>query len=267
LLAVFLIIKGQAIFLVNSTLVVLLHEMAHARAAYGRGYVMNSIVLMPYGAVLYGEEAMRRNDAIFIALAGPVFNLFIAVVFFALWWLIPELYAYTDTFVYSNVSIALFNLLPVFPLDGSRVLLGLAKNKTKTLKLLRLLGLIVASAMFVFFIFSAFFDINVTAGIMAVFLYSGAVMGTKKEMYEHISKNISVKKNFYNGVEKKTFYVCQDIKLVRLLKMLNENSLITFAVVDNNSKIIKTLEETALGELLIKNDADTPLKEALAKNG
>ncbi|MDR3293213.1 MAG: hypothetical protein LBT20_03820 [Clostridiales bacterium] len=245
----------------NSTLVVLLHEMAHAKIAYGRGYIMNQIVLMPYGAVLYGEEKMRKNDAVAIALAGPLFNLFIATAFFALWWLVPPLYAFTDSFVYSNISVALFNLLPIFPLDGSRAVIALSKNKKKTLRLLRALGIAVSLSMFGLFILSVFFEINFTLGVMAVFLFYGAVSGTTKERYAHIAEAASGKKDLLNGVEKKTVFVSQKVKLVRLLRMLSPNSLTTFVVTDEAMKPIRTLEEQEFGELLLTADGDKTVGE------
>ncbi|MDR1906572.1 MAG: hypothetical protein LBQ27_06695 [Clostridiales bacterium] len=251
-LAVFLGVKGQTIFLINSTLTVLLHEMAHARMAYGRGYILNRIVLMPYGAVLYGEEKMRKNDAIIIALAGPLFNLFVAVVFFALWWLIPELYVFTDTFVYANVSVALFNLIPVFPLDGSRVVLALSKNKTKTLKALRIFGIIISILLFTFFIYSIFTELNISAGVMAVFLFFGATSGSQKEMYTHMSQCIKSTKNIMNGAEEKTIYVSEKIKPIKLLKMINENSVITFKIIDDNFNILKVMHEDELKDFLTK---------------
>jgi stage IV sporulation protein FB len=237
--------------------------MAHARIAYGRGYILNRIVLMPYGAVLYGEEKMRNNDAVAIALAGPLFNIFIAVVFFAAWWLVPGIYVYTDTFVYANLSVALFNLIPIFPLDGSRVVLAAAKNKTKALKLLRVFGVCAAVLLFVFFIFSVFYGINITAGVMAVFLYYGAVSGTKKEMYVHLSECLFGSKNITNGAEKKTVYVSENIKLVKLLKMINPDSVTTFIIVDDSFNVKKTLEENRLEPLLLKYDGGKTVKDVI----
>jgi Zn-dependent protease len=263
LLAVFLIFQGQAIFLVNSTLTVLLHEMAHARIAHGRGYVMKKIVLMPYGAVLYGEEKMRRDDAVAIALAGPLFNLFIAALLFAMWWLAPSLYVYTDSFAYANVSVALFNLIPVFPLDGSRVVLALSKDKPKTLKRLKIFGVAAAFLLFSFFVYSAFFEINLTAGIMAVFLFVGAVSGTKNEMYTHLANRCAGVKNTLNGVEKRRVYVSEKIKIVKLMRMLNENSLVEFTVVNEKFESLANLTENELEEIAMKNDADAEIGKIL----
>ncbi|MDR2090185.1 MAG: site-2 protease family protein [Clostridiales bacterium] len=265
LLAAFLIFKGQAIFLVNSTLTVLLHEMAHARVAYGRGYVMNRIVLMPYGAVLYGEEKMKKEDAVAIALAGPLFNVFIAVLLFALWWLVPTLYVFTDSFAYANLSVAFFNLIPVFPLDGSRVVLALSENKPKTLKKLKFFGVLAAFLLFAFFIYSAFFEINITAGVMAVFLYFGAVSGTQKEMYTYFSDLGAGVKNTLNGVEKRSLFVSEKTRLVKLIRMMNENTLTDFTVVNEKFESAAMLTERDLEEIAMTNDANAEIGEILKK--
>lgn len=263
LLAAFLIIQGQALAFVNTTLVVLLHEMAHARIAYGRGYIMNRIVLMPYGAVLYGEERMRRDDAVVIALAGPLFNLFIAVLFFALWWLIPAAYPFTDSFVYANVSVALFNMLPIFPLDGSRIVLAVSKDKLRTLKRLKTAGIIFAFAIFAFFIFSAFQKINVTAGIMAVFIYAGAVSGTKKETYVHLGERAFAAKSLSTGVEKREIYISCDAKLVKLLKLIKPDSSTVFHIVDGKMRVLKSVDEAQAEEIILKHDSDKKLIDVL----
>ena len=114
---------GELFLFLMSAIVAVQHECAHAFAAYKLGYRLNSIVLMPFGAVIDGDlRGISFKDEIFVALCGPLCNLFTAVFFVALWWLFPTMYAFTDTACYSSLSIALVNLLPAYPLDGGRVL-------------------------------------------------------------------------------------------------------------------------------------------------
>jgi Zn-dependent protease len=74
----------------------------------------------------YNLKRPRRDTSI-IALAGPAINMILAI-FASLMlrssapeMLVPILY----TFIITNVGLAVFNLIPVHPLDGSKILLGL----------------------------------------------------------------------------------------------------------------------------------------------
>ena len=76
-----------------------------------------------------------RRDMIWIALAGPVSNILLAFVFGTLLRLAVPLQVQSvpmrlllymvEGSVYVNLGLAAFNLLPIFPLDGSRILAGL----------------------------------------------------------------------------------------------------------------------------------------------
>ena len=105
---------------------------------------MAKITLMPYGAMIYGGEKFNRKEGIVIALAGPICNGVLALATFALWWLLPESYVYTQDFLNSNLTLMCFNLLPCFPLDGSRIVLSLCKDKIKALKILKIVGIILS---------------------------------------------------------------------------------------------------------------------------
>lgn len=113
---------GKLFLFLLGALVALQHELAHAYAAAKLGYRLNSVVLMPFGAVIDGDlKDISLKDEIFVAFCGPLCNLVTAVFFAALWWFAPTMYAFTDTACYSSLAIALVNLLPAYPLDGGRI--------------------------------------------------------------------------------------------------------------------------------------------------
>jgi len=111
---------------------VVLHELGHAAAArrYGVGTV--DITLLPIGGVarLQGAPPTPRAEIV-IALAGPAVNVAIAA---ALWAFTPaDLGALRDAddpslwaeLLAINLTLAAFNLIPAFPMDGGRVLRAL----------------------------------------------------------------------------------------------------------------------------------------------
>jgi stage IV sporulation protein FB len=120
---------------------VLLHELAHALVALRYGLTVRDITLLPIGGVARVEHVtlMPRAEAT-IALAGPAMNLLIAVALTPAVLLVAAarhldhpvaILLYADEtspagfILYlwiTNLLLALFNLLPAFPMDGGRVL-------------------------------------------------------------------------------------------------------------------------------------------------
>lgn len=123
-------------------LCVLVHEIAHTRQAQAARIIVRRISLLPLGGV--AELAALPDDPraeLKIALAGPLSNLALALIFAGLTMVTLQtppsnltlfdliIIATTPTFtgllyylVITNVGLALLNMLPVFPLDGGRVL-------------------------------------------------------------------------------------------------------------------------------------------------
>lgn len=247
---------------ISTIMAVILHELAHMLMACERGYITNKITLLPYGAVLNNEDNLDNMSLLLIALAGPVANFLLAIITVSFWWLIPASYAVTEFFVKANLTIGIFNLIPVFPLDGARIVLALCNNTAKTLKVLKVCGIVFSMTLFAFFLLTAFFKINLTIGILAIFLYIGAVSGTNREMYAHIHKCSPFAKSYEHGVKHQVLYVSADIQLARILKMINTKSITTFVVMNDNKKIAVLNEETIM-KIITKNKLNDTLLNAL----
>jgi len=101
---------------------VVLHELGHSLVARRYGVGVRDITLTPIGGMARLEGMPPTPNAEFwIALAGPMVNLVLAAL---LWPLVVVLG--TGSFVFEllliNLALAVFNLLPGFPLDGGRLL-------------------------------------------------------------------------------------------------------------------------------------------------
>ena len=106
---------------------VLGHELAHSITATSRGIPVKGITLFLLGGVTQARvESKSARDEFFITIVGPLSSLF----FGALLWGASTLAGPSDQAIpgvlgylaWVNVGLAIFNLLPGFPLDGGRVL-------------------------------------------------------------------------------------------------------------------------------------------------
>ncbi len=105
---------------------VLLHELGHAYMALREKIPVRAINLFIFGGVAQIEGEPKTAGAEFrIAIAGPMVSLLLAALFGALWLLdqnIPWLAAPSIWLARINLILAVFNMIPGFPLDGGRVL-------------------------------------------------------------------------------------------------------------------------------------------------
>ncbi|MBI4188194.1 MAG: site-2 protease family protein [Chloroflexi bacterium] len=105
---------------------VLIHEMAHSLVARAKGMSVNSITLFLFGGVSNLQEEPKQPGAEFVmAIVGPLTSLVLAGIFWSLSKISnPQSMAgaLVGYLTLINLILAIFNLLPGFPLDGGRVL-------------------------------------------------------------------------------------------------------------------------------------------------
>jgi Zn-dependent protease/CBS domain-containing protein len=119
---------------------VLAHELAHSVVSEGSGVPVKDITLFIFGgAAQIREEPKTASNEFWMALVGPLTSLVLAAVCGALMWVArsgnPYLFALTSWLARINLSLALFNLLPGFPLDGGRVFRAIVWAITGSLRL------------------------------------------------------------------------------------------------------------------------------------
>jgi stage IV sporulation protein FB len=100
---------------------VLLHELSHTIMAAILGVKVAEIELLPFGGQARIDDftGLDPDREIYIALAGPIFSLSIAALFYFL----PAAFPFqTSQLIQINLFLGVFNLLPALPLDGGRIL-------------------------------------------------------------------------------------------------------------------------------------------------
>lgn len=125
-LAAFLFYQSTSSFLVTFLLAAALHEGGHLLAARWRGVPVRTLSMTAFGCVLdFVDEALVRDrDLLWIAAAGPLCNLLFALLCVTPW---VGRWRGAALFGAEHLLLALFNLLPVFPLDGAVLCAGLLK--------------------------------------------------------------------------------------------------------------------------------------------
>ena len=116
---------------------VLLHELGHALVALRFKIKTLEIVMLPIGGLARLERPPRAREEFWVAIAGPAVNLIIGGALMAVAWLggrplAPETWMtqpsdanLAERIGVANLFLAVFNLLPAFPMDGGRVLRSL----------------------------------------------------------------------------------------------------------------------------------------------
>ncbi len=124
-----------ALFLVLIFAIVVVHELSHALMARRFGIATRDITLLPIGGVSSLERIPEKPaQELAVALAGPLINVALALVLFGIdillggrpWEGVSLVGgSLLNRLAWVNVTLAVFNLIPAFPMDGGRVLRAL----------------------------------------------------------------------------------------------------------------------------------------------
>ncbi len=157
---------------------VLLHEFGHSLVAMRYGYEIESITLWLLGGLAnFSTFPEDWKHEFWIALAGPIVSVAVGVVCYAVFIFAPA-GAHAAIFVFGylallNVVLAVFNMLPAFPMDGGRVLRALmARNQPHAQATQRAaaVGKVFAFLMAI----TGLFAFNVILILLAFFIYIAA---------------------------------------------------------------------------------------------
>jgi Zn-dependent protease len=159
-------------------LIVLLHEFGHALACRQVGGVANQIVLWPFGGVAYVDPPPRPGATLWSIAAGPLVNVVLLPILYVLvatggasGWAktMPDLYGLLQAASWINGRLLIFNILPIYPLDGGQILRSLlwfVLGRARSLMAVTTLGLVGIAG----FIVLALVSRSVWFGAIGVFL-------------------------------------------------------------------------------------------------
>jgi Zn-dependent protease len=187
------IIIENIISIITILIALVFHEVAHGYIAYmlgdptakydGRLSLNPLRHIDPIGAILFiifkfgfakpvsvnpGYFKNPRRDIALTALAGPISNILLAFLMYLIAYplmLTPfgrsyYFYLFFRRFVYINIALAVFNLLPIYPLDGSKIFSFLIRNTNSLMY--KIISSQIGFAILILVIFTGFYSIIVT---------------------------------------------------------------------------------------------------------
>ena len=171
-------------------LCVTLHELGHSFQALRYGIQVHDITLLPIGGIARLEVPSNPRQELWIAIAGPVVNVAIAAVLIVLGAILEATSVVTPTslidsmqnaewsgllpfLTLANVYLALFNILPAFPMDGGRILRSLLAMRLDYRRATDIAAL-VGQGMALLFGLAGFAIGNFFLILIAVFVWIGA---------------------------------------------------------------------------------------------
>ena len=267
LLGLILIVFNKGLVFLCYVVFGILHELSHSLVGRKLGYKLNIITMMPYGASLSGNNSpLKPIDEIEIALAGPLFNLFMVVLAVFFKHIGLPCTQVLDMIRDVNMSYLMFNILPVFPLDGGRILLALLSIKLKrktSLKICFYVGLAITILCFLMFFLSFKYGLNYMLGINALFLLIGLFNDDKTAYYININTLNKSLDKIEKGAMVKTFAVIEDANLFDTYKLLDKYNINQILVFDKNNHLKTTMMDFDLEKYLLSKSLDTKIKDIL----
>jgi Zn-dependent protease/predicted transcriptional regulator len=181
---------------------VVLHEYGHALTAKRYGIKTKDIILLPIGGVARLERMPEEpRQELWVALAGPAVNIVIASILF-LWLQAGQSFesleilslttgSFAERLLSANLFLALFNMLPAFPMDGGRVLRALLAIRMNHSRATQYAAQIGQGMAFLFGILG--FLGNPFLLVIAIFIWLGAAQEASTVQVKSALRSISVK--------------------------------------------------------------------------
>jgi len=249
---------------------VVIHELAHSLVAMRMGFPVRDIVLLPLGGLAQMERMPERPAQEFLmAIAGPLSNVAIAVLLIVAGLLLGidvQLRAdlthlgWADTLpylIFTNIGLAVFNLVPAFPMDGGRVLRALlatvmphARATAVAVKvgqgLAWILGLV------------GLWNGNFVWILIAIFVYSGAAQEGQMIQVKDVLQGLRVRHAF----SRRALALSPADPVSRAADLTLESFQADFPVCDGG-RLVGLLTHTDVIRALQQHRAETPVREVM----
>lgn len=252
--------------LAATALALVVHESAHIGMGKLLGVDTVKVEIMPFGGVSQMESCSPIKMAL-IAMAGPLCNAAIVLCFLSVVKYNP--YQWLCVFLQANLAIAIFNLLPAFPLDGGRILVCMLTpiiGQTFALRICMLFGLVLglflagAGVACLFY----FGQVNLSLLIVGGFLCAGALRQGKPGPYTAlIQENEKKKRLKKQSLKDQRLVMHKDVTVAQAAEKFHKGSYATVTVVGHDLQFLGTLGEKEILDAMVNSGPQTTLWQAL----
>ena len=258
---------------------VVLHELGHALAARRYGVKTRNILLLPIGGLAVLERLPEKpRHELLVALAGPMVNVGLAVFFAPLLFLlstekVQQIFGFItrsdgnffarhilpwEWFIFGlvalNLIVALFNLLPAFPMDGGRILrafLSIRLTRIKATRIATFLGQVFA----VILLALAWEYENWAAGIIGIFVYFNATVEYKSAREDQLLDQFSVQ----DAMRKRFSRLYPSDEMNLAFQLLQQDQEHSFLVFDRWQTLVAVLGEETILKAAKNEQLDQPV--------
>ena len=236
---------------------VFLHEIAHILVAFKYGCKFYNIGFHIFGLNVELAEisTLKDKDKIAVYIAGALFNIISAITFYFISFKYKNIFV--ETSINLNIGLAFFNLLPAYPLDGSRVLEILLSKKILYKRAQRIISIIsyIIAGLFIISgicIYIFLHSLNFSMLLGAIIIVYITRMEEQTSMYITMGHVIKKRKKLLkdNFIENKSISVYYKQGLVNVLALVDRNKFNTFYILNDDMKLIYILHEDELIEAL-----------------
>lgn len=245
----------------------LLHELAHSVVARHLGVPIKSITLFLFGGVaeLEAEPTSARAE-FWIAVAGPVMSMCLAVGFWtlsqiAVWSGFPQtlvaLFGYLGLI---NLVLAVFNLLPAFPLDGGRVLRAVLWHKTgdvlSATRAAARSGAFLAYFLMMLGVFALFQGL-IASGLWQIMIGGFVLIAARTSYAQQLAKVALKNRTVGSLMTHNPVTVSPDLTLSEFVNKIVLHKHVTFAPVMEEGVLLGHIDSSVLSKIDRENWANT----------
>ncbi|NBB70777.1 MAG: CBS domain-containing protein [Alphaproteobacteria bacterium] len=246
---------------------VVLHEFGHIFAARRYGVQTPDVVLLPIGGVARMERIPEEPaQEIVVALAGPAVNLVVAAVLLVALGGAPSAEAAFEEpetglaarLLYANLFLAVFNLIPAFPMDGGRVLRAFLARWTGYARGTRIAAGIGQGLAFLFGL------LGLAAGnpillFVALFIYLAAAAESHAAQMRQVAQGVINADAMVTHFER----LGRDGRVADAVECLIRTTQHEFPICDDDGRLEGVLTRDAMIQALKERGPDTPVVEVM----
>jgi len=251
---------------------VLLHEFGHIFTARAFGVATPDVTLLPIGGVARLERIPEKpSEEFLVAIAGPLVNVAIAIVLIAvapthlsavhLAAMESPKVSMIDRLAEVNLFLALFNMIPAFPMDGGRVLRALLAIRLGHLRATEIAAMIGQWTAFGLG-FVGLLSYNPILIFIAIFVYLAAASEARMVSLRAMSRDVPVTAAMMTQFATLT----PNEQIDAAVETLMRTSQTEFPVVDDNHRLLGVVGRAEIIRALRELGPNAPVSDVMVKD-